>query len=410
MKKILILSFVLLLSLYSFSQSTIQFEKSGYDQFMQKAKDENKLTMIYFTGTGCSLCKKMERNVFVVPEVYNLYNRDFVNVESYDDWDKPDASTKALRKKYNVISNPTFLFLDRDGNVVHRAGYAEKDFFVTIAKQASGNDNYRNWSAKIAAGDYSPELVAKYLSVELPARLYAEKDFDCPAQTVLENYFKTVPEKEYTSAVNWNIINRYVANPYSAIFNYLTKHQTLYTEKYGKVAVDKKIFDTYYDAWSGATNTEAYKKAEATARSSEVPMAKVLVKIRDMNNRASEIKRDKKAGWQEFIQENDAAVRDNAHVIVVQQVNDWVEDICQKHPNDRNMIVAVNKWMGVLLSYPKNKVYDHCATYAKTFYLLGDKINAARIQKEAIELSKNYEMDKEEIKELEDALQLYMKK
>lgn len=410
LKKVLIIIGTLFASCYdSLAQSSISFEKTGYDQFMQKAKTENKLVMVYFTGSGCALCKKMEREVFVEPEVYKLYNQNFVNVESYDDWDKPDATIRALRKKYNIISNPTFLFLDSDGNIVHRTGYAEKDFFVTVARQASTDDNYRNWTNKIAAGDYSPEVVTKYLSVELPAKLYAEEGFVCAAQSVMDKYFKSIPEEEYTSAVNWNIINKYVYNTESDIFKYFVIHQPIFIEKYGKVNVDKRLFEIYYLNWSGNRNSAAYKKAEAMVRSSDVPMAKALVKTKSMNDQGDAIVKDKNARWQNFIKENNKSIHDYAHVINIYNVATWVDDICKKNASDKTVITTVNKWMQDVLAYPENKDYDYYATYAKTFYLLGDKANAIRVQKEAIELGKKDELDKEGMKELEDTLQSYLK-
>jgi thioredoxin-related protein len=256
-KKTIILTAILCISIsICFAQSTIRFEKDSYEQSIQKAQKENKLVTLYFTGSGCALCKKMEKEVFVAPEIYNLYNTNFVNVESYDDWDKPDAKVKALRKKFNIISNPTFLFLDKDENIVHRSQGGTKDLFLTVGKQATGEDNYHNWTKKIAAGDYSTEIVAKYLSVELPTKFYSEQNFVCPAQTVLDNYFTNIPEKEYSLKANWNIINKHVYNTESGVFKYLVANQALFNEKFGKVAVDKKLFEVYYLNWSGNMSSD----------------------------------------------------------------------------------------------------------------------------------------------------------
>jgi len=392
-----------------YCQPSIQFGKEGYDTFLKKAKDKNKLVMVYFTGTGCSLCIKMEKQVFTVPEVYTLYNQRFINVESYDDWDKPDENIKALRKKYNIISNPTFLFLDKDGNIVHRAGYGDKNYFINVGKQASGNDNYRNWVKKIEAGDYAPELVSKYLSVELPPRLYSEDNFLCSSQTVLDNYFKSVPEQQFSSAFNWKLINSYVANPESAVFNYLIANQATFNEKYGKTIIDRKIYDVYYTYWSGNRGSASFKKAETMVRSSIVPMARLLVKIRAMADEAYKIKNDSNAGWLDFIHIYDPDIREYPHVLSIAEINSWVEAICKKHSSDREAIVSVNKWMQPLLSYPENRDYDYWHTYAQTFYLMGDKTNAINTQKKAIATGKKEKLSKEDMAELETGLKLYMK-
>lgn len=57
----------------------------------------------------------MTKLIFPLPEVGEVYNKEFVNI-------KLDAEKEGLKaaKKYNVQSYPTLLFLDSQGNVVFK--------------------------------------------------------------------------------------------------------------------------------------------------------------------------------------------------------------------------------------------------------------------------------------------------
>lgn len=95
--KLLLIFFQVLFYLPLKAQETIAFRYDQFDDFIQQAKISNKPVMIYFTGTGCSLCKIMEREVFNQEKIFSFFNRHFISVESFDDFKKPDTATRALR-------------------------------------------------------------------------------------------------------------------------------------------------------------------------------------------------------------------------------------------------------------------------------------------------------------------------
>ena len=124
---------------------TIDFSFLPYNDFIKKSKETGKPIMIYFTGTGCSLCIKMEKLVFPLEEIRNFYNSSFINIELFDDFKKPDSAIKQLQRKYGIVSQPTFIFIDSTGEVIHKSGYKEKNDFLLVGQQAIGTDNYRGW-------------------------------------------------------------------------------------------------------------------------------------------------------------------------------------------------------------------------------------------------------------------------
>lgn len=118
----------------------------------------------------------MEKNVFPKPEISQFYNNTFIAVESFDDSEKPDSATKQLRRRFGIISNPTFIFTDSTGTVIHKSGYKETEQFLLVGKQAISNENYKVWKEKIDKGLADASLMLKYLSAEQKPSLFNETE------------------------------------------------------------------------------------------------------------------------------------------------------------------------------------------------------------------------------------------
>lgn len=408
-RKLLTVLCWLLLSAGAWSQDGIRFEKESFDGILHKAKKEHKTVMIYFTGSHCGLCIKMEKNVFPQPEIASLYNKSFINFESFDDWDKPDSATKKLRRQFGIISNPTFIFIDGDGNIIHKSGYKNTADFLITGKQAlSSNDNYRAWLKEIQSGTIAAPTLAKFLTAEQNPAFYREMDYQCLAQQVLDRYFSSIPQHQYANAENWDIILKYVADPYSDIFSYLLDHTGEFEKKYGEKAVARKIYDVYDIAWSGATNADYFRKAEQFIRNSGRPSARLFVQIRDMRNAGNKIAKTDGAAWNSFVLSYDTLIANNGFLMSDgSYLPDWAESISHCTSVSRQTLQKANAWMAYLLSLPANQDYDYYATYARTFSRLGNKQEAAKYQQKAIELAIQDEADKEDIEAFRKTLATY---
>ncbi|MCS3870718.1 thiol:disulfide interchange protein [Chryseobacterium ginsenosidimutans] len=114
MKKISIFS-ALFIGAFAFAQG-IKFEDTNFKAVLAKAKKENKLVFIDAYASWCGPCKLMVKNVFPQKPVGDYYNAHFVNAKI--DMEKGEGVD--LAKKYNVKAFPTYLFVDGNGEVVHR--------------------------------------------------------------------------------------------------------------------------------------------------------------------------------------------------------------------------------------------------------------------------------------------------
>src|SRR5690349_2409724 len=96
-----------------------------------KAKAENKLVMMDFTGSDwCGWCIKLNKEVFSKPEFAQYAQKNLVPVEV----DFPHAkaqseqlkqANQALQAKYKIEGYPTIIVLDSNGKKLGELGYTE---------------------------------------------------------------------------------------------------------------------------------------------------------------------------------------------------------------------------------------------------------------------------------------------
>ena len=93
--------------------------KNGYDEALSRAKSENKLVLVNFTGYACTNCHWMKANMFPRPEISPLL-KDFVLVDLYTDGDdNASARNQDLEnRKFSTVAIPYYAILDGNENVI----------------------------------------------------------------------------------------------------------------------------------------------------------------------------------------------------------------------------------------------------------------------------------------------------
>ena len=95
----------------------------------EKAKGENKLLLVYFTGSDwCPWCQKLKSEALDKPEFADFARANLVLVEA--DFPRYKAMPQLqhvanleLRKTYHVTGYPTMVVLNPNGHEVNRVGY-----------------------------------------------------------------------------------------------------------------------------------------------------------------------------------------------------------------------------------------------------------------------------------------------
>jgi thiol:disulfide interchange protein DsbD len=93
--------------------------KNQYKEALDKARAENKLVLVTFTGYACTNCHWMKANMFPRPQIAEAA-RKLVLVELYTDGtDKESEENQKLQdEKFSTVAIPYYAILDPDGKVV----------------------------------------------------------------------------------------------------------------------------------------------------------------------------------------------------------------------------------------------------------------------------------------------------
>ncbi len=94
---------------------------------------------------------------------------------------------KEVCEKYKVKAFPTLLFLDSNGEIIHkRLGYGTVNDFVELSKTATDTtQNFQSIYNKIKSGDRSFTTIKKYLDID---RYSDTKD------VILNDYYTNIGE------------------------------------------------------------------------------------------------------------------------------------------------------------------------------------------------------------------------
>lgn len=176
MKALRIILVLLCFGLTAYGQ--IDFERASFEKIKEKAKAENKLIFIDVFTTWCGPCKMLDQQVFNDRETGQRMNAFFVNYKA-----DAESGGRAVASRYGVNAYPTGLFLDADGNLVHKfVGFKPVPQFAAEANRAlQATENGRIFTLYENAfqqGNRNAELVYAYLKFR---RIY-----NLPTHEVLE--------------------------------------------------------------------------------------------------------------------------------------------------------------------------------------------------------------------------------
>jgi thiol:disulfide interchange protein DsbD len=101
------------------SASGLAFLKNQYGEALAKARSENKLVFVTFTGYACTNCHWMKANLFTKPEIASEL-KNFVLVDLYTDGTDAasDENQKLEDSKFQTVAIPYYALMDGDGKVV----------------------------------------------------------------------------------------------------------------------------------------------------------------------------------------------------------------------------------------------------------------------------------------------------
>lgn len=140
----------------------VKFQEGTWQEILAKAKAEDKPIFVDVYTQWCGPCKYVSTNVFPQKELGDYYNTHFI---AY----KIDAESPAgveFVKQYPVTAYPTFFFIDKAGEVLHKVvGAKNVDGFLKEAETVALYGRYGGLSKMLEAinsGNASKEMLFDY--------------------------------------------------------------------------------------------------------------------------------------------------------------------------------------------------------------------------------------------------------
>jgi thiol-disulfide isomerase/thioredoxin len=231
------------------SEEGMAFEHGSVSDVFALAKDQNKYVFIDAYAEWCGPCKWMAAEIFPKKEVGEFYNENFISYKL--DMEKGEGIEFA--KKYEVLSYPTYLFFNPDGELVHRSGGSkEADLFILDGKNALNPETtIFGLESKYKSGDKSPETLMNYAMALWNANQKG-------AGAIAVEYFKTQSDEDLLSENNWNMIYRFTTDIDSREFKFFEDKKDSYSKLYGEEKVAAKIGNTYVGHYFRTQDFDAY--------------------------------------------------------------------------------------------------------------------------------------------------------
>ncbi|MGE6398041.1 thioredoxin family protein [Chryseobacterium scophthalmum] len=370
MKKTAILSFLFLAAI-AFAQG-IKFEEGNFKSILAKAKKENRLVFIDAYAVWCGPCKLMVKNIFPLKPVGDYYNANFVNAKI--DMEKGEGID--LAKKYNVKVFPTYLFINGDGEEVHRTiGYVEEKDFIQFAMDA-GDPNKRLTALKqkFEKGEKDPEFLLNLANLTI----YNDTDF---SNKVIERYFAGKPE---LNRDNLGLLFQAMKSTEGAPYRIFTERKAdilkmLPEQQYASMDKNVKVNTVMAKAYNPTTKKldEAYFLAETQKFMTKDEAENLLKRVK-----ASRALKDKDFATYEKIT---IELNKDTSALSADQLNSLAWNFFENVTTKSSLETAV-KWAQE--SVNKNENYANTDTLANLYNKIGDKKNAKIWAQKSLELGK----------------------
>lgn len=281
MKRVLLsaaLSCILAMSAFAQTREIDFKHDAAFKEVLAEAKKQNKLIFFDAYTSWCGPCKVMANTVFKTDSIADFFNQTFVNLKV----DMEKGEGPKLNKQFGVSAYPTLMFIDGDGNLVHKiVGSAPANVFMAESRKALNPERtVYGLGKKFNAGDHSAETTIAYMTA-----LETAYDHDKMGE-VAKIYFDALPQSSLLEGKNWVMANRFLYDVSSASFAWLLRKSDELAAKYGKGKVEMYFNQVFYSTIGslkktystnlGAANNKA-KIMEELLKTGRVPSSEEIL-------------------------------------------------------------------------------------------------------------------------------------
>ncbi len=251
MKKIILTIFLLqcITMLAPAQNRNINFIEKPWTEIVAMAKTQNRIIFLDAYTTWCGPCKWMAANMFTNDTIADLYNNTFVCAH----FDMEKGEGVQLAAQYKVKAYPTLLFIDGNGEVVHkRVGAPQKvsDYIEMATVAVTPGEGVTALQKQYESGKREGTFMLKYLDRLQGAYI--------PTQEPLEDYFTTLSDADFLQPVNWQIIYQFANDRNSRGFRVLQARQKDFEKHYPSDSVNQKLFNVYLQSLASMPRSRTF--------------------------------------------------------------------------------------------------------------------------------------------------------
>jgi|GEM_PF-1494017 len=388
----------------SINDDGIAFVKANsFEEIKALAKATRKNIFIDAYATWCSPCKLMDQDIYPRAEVGRWYNANFISVKVQMDQTRQDTEpikmwykdAKWLQEHFGVTTFPSYLFLDANGVLLHRAiGLLTADQFLKLGMDAI--DPNRNFNQQVILFKEQKIAVADLGKFALLAKkMKADSIGLLAAQQYKTKYLDHVVTDILLQSENLNFIKKFpnlvqVGDSYFRLFyqqgdtiNKLLKSTSFADAIINWIITRDVLNPVLYDGNSKPKPIQPNWK-EITAELSERFPDRVVELMIGAKLRWYTMSEDLPNIVKYSIQKTEVKPLDTTGMGWL-SLNNMVYSVILKNTNDKQTLNKARKWMEQAVKAQPHK-HNYWDTYAGVLYKLGKKDDALKQQLKAIEV------------------------
>ncbi len=260
---------ILLIGMYFPITAQITFSNKSYPSAMTEAKKEKKGLFLDFYADWCEPCKIMEKEVFVLPEVGEYFDKHFICLKI--DVEKPE--NKEIVQKYQVNALPTMLFINNKGEVLQVLnGVATPADFLHQAMIATGEAlSFEQLYIKLKKDKKNLELKQEFLA-RAPVFIstqqgYEREKWTTRIETIFDEYLRTKTIANMANPNDFILLTMFYNKKakIDPIFDALVSNYSLYVENVGEAKINRylvSLFNSYIISLCREGKTEYKQELE----------------------------------------------------------------------------------------------------------------------------------------------------
>lgn len=350
----------------------IDFFDGTWAEALAEAKSKRKLIFVDAYTVWCGPCKAMSRNTFPDERVGEFYNENFISYK----FDMEKGEGPAFAEKYQVLAYPTLLFINHNGDQIHKAvGYLSPPQLMTEGRKAlDPKKNQALLELEYEAGSDDPEVLLNYALNQYKE----EGDYRAAGA----KYFATQTDKELLSNKNWEAIKKLTTEIDSREYQYLLTKQKKFIKKQGIQPVLDKIYEVCKKQTLAAALTGDKARYEAALNVANTRLKKEYPKGMTAN-RLRMVYAEATKDWEDYAQK--AIYHFETYTILRSKELDHAAGLFHKHVDDPDQLQHALKWAKQSVAL-ENEFYNN-NTYAHLLYKTGNYSEALKYANIALRLA-----------------------